>query len=653
MFMRNILKRCFSWLLLGVISFSVLSLSACNEEEGGNTETPAQVAYTDIDLVKNNTSEYSVVIPAGNDETVAFAASELVTFFEQATGYELPIKTDTGVRYDEDQKIISIWETVAWDGVDINLSYDEFGQDGAFLTRKGNQLFLCGAEKWGALNAVYEFLSLQFHYEAYSVDEIYIDRTSDMKLLDLQNVKSIPAIESRGAGAAALSEDPIYATRMRLVLGKRYGMKDNIYADADHSVSRILPRDTYRSKHPDWYAASGQVCLPKYFTDPLFKETFLNNMKAKILEKPESTAYQLGMDDANTTHETPETQEFTDERGGPAGVLMALANAVSKDINAWLAEIGDPRADNFLISILAYIKYETAPVISGEKAGEFLPAHPDVKGGKNVAVMLCLYSMNNIYGADDEGKNMQYSALLKQWSAITENLEIWFYSANYSNFMIPYNNFQSYKDNAIAFEKYNVSYIRENNSPAVQPFRQLRNYIWGKLLWNPHQDVNVLVDNFFYYYYKEAAPYVKEYYDLMRTHYSVLEQQFAEAGKQLPGGMYETAIQAGEQVFTFAFTKKINQIMDKAVEVASQIEDEARRDIILFRTKRESLAPKFFMIDVHQSSLSNNEARHYIDEFEEWSADCGLVQWVENETRSGTLADKIAGWRKNLDMIGG
>lgn len=651
---KNLLKKWFSRLLVCVVSVSALTATACTEETQTADKKPT-TTYTSVDLVADNTSEYTVVIPEEADECIQFAASELVTFFAQATDYTLAVATDENVTYNENGKIISIGETSAWEEAGIELSFDEFGYDGAFLTRKGNQVFLCGAKSYGALNAVYEFLSLQFNYEAYSVDEIYIDQVANAKLVELDDVKDIPAIRTRTSANQNVANSPIYAARLRNAYsgnGRRYGDESGEYSIRAHTIENIMPKGTYQAEHEDWYSADGtQVCIAKYFMDEEFKLTFLTNLKEKILGYPDSTAYQLGMGDNNGVHDRSETAEFTRTHGGNSGVLMMLANDVAKEIKAWLTEIGDPRADVYRISVLAYIKYEAAPVKFNNNTGEYEPVIPEVMADDNVSVMLCPYYAENAYAMTDEEHNSRYATLMKQWSAISDNLEIWFYSTNFRNYMIPYNNFAAYRESCIGWAEYGVTYILENGGTSNNPFQIMKNYVYAKLMWNPYQDYNVLVDNFIYYYYKEAAPYIREYYDLMRINYMVVEKQQAEKGETLPSGMYETALQAGTEVYSVAYTKKINQLIDKALETAESIEDPERRETVLRRVKTEALSPRYFMIQLHSSTIPESETVKYIDQFETWAAEIGMSELSENWRGIGTTAQVIAAWRERLNLI--
>lgn len=647
---KGVFYRGMSFALAAVCVGSSLLLAGCKEEEGTESST-ATLAYTEVDLVKDNFSEYTVVTPSEVNECIQFAVEELTLFFEQATGHVLNVATDASYVYDEAQKIISVGETTVWNECDIELSLAEFGWDGAYITRKGAQVFLCGADDSGTLNSVYEFLEQQFHFEAYAEDVIYIDEVSDAKLLNFNDYKDIPLVRTRTS--SGVSGNPVYAARLRTCAGgngTRYGKEDGEFATYAHSIQYLLPYDDYADEHRDWFSAEGkQVCLPKYFTDEEFKETFLDALKQTILDKPESLAYQLGMNDSNAHHDRPETEAWTAEHGGYGGALMTFANAVARDIKAWLTEIGDKRAETFRISVLAYIKYESAPVTYDAAQGKYVPAHPDVVAEDNVSVMLCPYYASNAYSIDNADKNVRYKNLLEQWSVLTDQLEIWDYTTNFKNYMIPYNNFQTLKENVLAFEKYNVTYVLENGvNGRGMPFQYLRNYVYAKLLWNPHQDYNKLVKDFIYYYYKDAAPYVQEYYDLVRVNYAVVEQQLAEKGESLPSGMYETDKQAGTTVWSLGFTKRVNALMDEAYAAAQNVINEKERDIISFRVKSERLSPRYFLLSLHSTSLTVADFERYIDEFEADGAEVGLTNIAEGGKI--TLASSVASWRARLEL---
>lgn len=633
-------------MLSAIIAFSCM---ACNKDSKEEEKNTGNINETSTMLVKDGESDFVVVKPEKTTTALEFAVSELVNFFADATGCELIVRNDKNYSYDENQKIISVGETNPYRQSGITLDFDEFYEDGAYLETKGNQVFLCGARDTGTINAVYDFLQYHFNFEVYSYDEIYIDRVSEAKLLNFDKVKDIPAIRTRAGGPAAMSSDDLYCVRMRHQKGgngSRYGVGKE-YAAWAHTVQYMVPESKYGETHPEWYGTKNNVALPMYFLDETgeFKNVILDNVKQSILDNPTSTAFQFGMNDNTGNCDNEFTKEWTKARGGYGGALMAFANGVARDIVAWLKEVDPERAEVFRFSILAYISYESAPVKFDEATQKYVPVHPDVVADDNVSVMICPYYANHNYAYDHQ-RNNRYKNCFEQWSVCAKHMEVWYYTTNYSCYMTPFNNFQTLKENALVYRNYNVSYIMDNGTGTnATPFQIMRNYLMSKLWWNPDLDVNKLVDDFIYYYYKDAAPYVKEYYDLIRLNYAALEAQYAEDGKYFPGGMYETDIQAGTTVWSLGFTRKTKSVLEQAAEAASKIKNEVEREKILFRVKCESLTPRFFFLEHHSTTVSVEECKSMIDSFEADASECGLTKWRESK---GDIATKIDEWRTNL-----
>ena len=62
------------------------------------------------------------------------------------------------------------------------------------------------------------------------------------------------------------------------------------------------------------------------------------------------------------------------------------------------------------------------------------------------------------------------------------------------------------------------------------PFDKLRTYLIKELSWDATQNYQVLMNNFFTNYYKEAAPYMKEYFDAIQAQIMVVGQQLENDG---------------------------------------------------------------------------------------------------------------------------
>ena len=73
----------------------ILALAACF----GCAKEPAETQkepLSEIDLVKDGKTEYSILLPEEAEEYEQTAADELRTFFEMATGILLEVNTDAG-----------------------------------------------------------------------------------------------------------------------------------------------------------------------------------------------------------------------------------------------------------------------------------------------------------------------------------------------------------------------------------------------------------------------------------------------------------------------------------------------------------------------------------------------------------------------------
>ena len=162
--------------------------STNNEYAETNSLNYAYVTETDIDLVKDGATDYKVIYPKENTEkALTSAISELTLFFSQATGINLIVEDDENYEWSEDDKIISLGHTTAYEQASAVVEFDTEGMKAtSYLLRTvGNSVFCVGGDMHGTVSAVYRFLSEQFNWETFAADEIVIDEgVKNEKLLE-------------------------------------------------------------------------------------------------------------------------------------------------------------------------------------------------------------------------------------------------------------------------------------------------------------------------------------------------------------------------------------------------------------------------------------------------------------------------------------
>ena len=109
---------------------------------------------------------------------------------------------------------------------------------------------------------------------------------------------------------------------------------------------------------------------------------------------------------------------------------------------------------------------------------------------------------------------------------------VWTYDTQFGYYFIPYNNFGSYVDNFALFADNGVYgvFIQGNSRNTRCTFDAFRAYLISKLSWEKGLTFDELFNRFFDNYYKEAAPYMKTYYNALQARFQDLYIQLDTGG---------------------------------------------------------------------------------------------------------------------------
>ena len=107
---RNWFQKTFS--VIFALFLLMSCFAACKSKTNSETGSDESVIQaTNIDLVKNGTSEYTLVLPALATDYETYAVEEFVSFMKESTGHSFQVITDKDVHFDKTQKVISIGRT--------------------------------------------------------------------------------------------------------------------------------------------------------------------------------------------------------------------------------------------------------------------------------------------------------------------------------------------------------------------------------------------------------------------------------------------------------------------------------------------------------------------------------------------------------------
>ena len=154
-------------------------------------------------FVKDGESEYKIVIPAEANGSEEYAASEIRQYIMMSTGFTLPVVSDEGLTYDENDKVISVGKTVYQKNADLKVDYEKLKTGGYFIKNFGDVYVIDSGSREGVLYGAYEFLNAFFGVEFLTHDDSYIPTTKDVKSFKIDYV-TIPTFPIKWMRAGRL-----------------------------------------------------------------------------------------------------------------------------------------------------------------------------------------------------------------------------------------------------------------------------------------------------------------------------------------------------------------------------------------------------------------------------------------------------------------
>ena len=519
-------------------------------------------ASTPFYLVKDNTSEYTVVIPRNYTEAEEFAAQEFCEFVERATDAVIRITTDDLHSYQKNvSKIISLGNTAALAASEVDTGVGFLNNDGFVIKTEGENLFVFSERDRGTLYGVYELLERFLGIRFVTPDFTHIPKTDEVVLYQMDIVEK-PAFEYRNYYTAQLGEDPLFATRKRMISESTpsvakygYGMTEDFFDTRMHNTHLYVNYDINHSLHPDWFSdyifegpnageidssiQTPEICMTNGITDDgnlsaapeSVAKCMLESLKSNVKAKPNAKYFMIGQMDRTNDNgyqmcSCPRCRRSDRVNGGKSGTLMVLMNVLCDEIEKWAKTefVGQEKEINLVT--FAYQDTQVAPVKNAERGG-YEPFSELVVPHENLYIRLAPINANYYYGMNSDKQQISERQMFLTWSALTKNLFVWDYATNYNEFLWYFPNFGALQDNYKYYRSLGVSYILSQSSyNESQHFQtELKTYVASKLMWNPDVDAEALKEEFILLYYGPAADGVRSFITYMDSFWLLNSQK--------------------------------------------------------------------------------------------------------------------------------
>ena len=441
------------------------------------------------DLAISTLQDWHITVSDDATASERYAAEEFQNGFNQATGLTLPLVTPQD-NANTDRGQIAIAALPALGDEDIQ------------ITVESGQVQICGGVPRGVLYAVYQFLEELVGIRFLTAEHTHIPDASALKIPCGRYTYS-PPFSFRWSYYRENSEDPTFAAKRKV----------NTVTDAEnlggktqqqlinHSFHALVPYSTYGESHPEYYAlvdgkrdtnthgGGPQLCV----TNPEVIEVAAASATQQLTERPEATNISVSQADTAAYCRCEVCETLNTAEGTPMGSQLMFVNAVAERI-----EKAHPHVK---VGTLAYWYTRKPP--------------KTVKPRHNVQIQLCSIECCTLHAIDnpDCEQNQAFCRDTNEWGKICDDIWIWNYNTNFRSYDLPFPNLRSIEPNVRYFLRNNAKgiFMQANGNGLTGEFSDLRNYLISHLIWNPHLDSEILLNEFVNLHYEAAAPPILEY----------------------------------------------------------------------------------------------------------------------------------------------
>ena len=349
-----------------------------------------------ITIAGADISEFTVVRPADANENVDFAISELTRLVEKATGVKLPVA-----------------QSASGHKITFTLSDDaKYEEDGYTYEVKGGDLNFTGAVERGAMNGVWRFLEKELDWNGLMFGDSVLAEAAHVDIPDGTNRSETPAFtfydpyRNHYRSYINDSTPPSFAQSSYGPITKAcHGIQSHAFCDEDYHSRQIC----YTSE------ARYEECLENV-TAYIEREIDAGNEPGKGLKY-----IDIAQGDTETFCNCKDCRAVFKEEGGNAGAMLRFSNRLADEIN------GTYHGIYFLV--FAYAGTNVAPLIT--RPNEWIYVTFCFDGNctnHKIDGSECTEKIG--LGNREKRDNALYVEWLKGWTALTDNVYVWYYALN-------------------------------------------------------------------------------------------------------------------------------------------------------------------------------------------------------------------------------
>ncbi|RIJ48035.1 DUF4838 domain-containing protein [Maribellus luteus] len=492
-------------------------------------------------LFKDRATPYRIIVAADASESEQWAAQELQHWLAKISKATFPIKTDDEEITGHEIIVGYNKRSLALLGGNVEIPAET---DDSYVYQNINEnILLLGGKQRGAMYAVFSFLENELGCRWYTSRVSVIPEWNDYTFKYLNHAES-PSIRVRNDFYHEAFE-PVWAARNKvngaMNFREQHGGVEGYWGV--HTFYQFMPPSEFFGAHPEYYSLidgkrtheRAQLCL----TNPDVLDIITERLKKVMRENPGSLIYSVSQNDWYSPCQCEKCQSIVKEEKSESGLMIWFVNQVAERIK-----------DEFpgkYVGTLAY-QYTRKPP-------------QNIKPRENVVVRLCSIECCFAHDFKSCPQNKDFLEDLQGWAAIAPHMYIWDYVVSFTEYVLPFPNFNVLQPNIKTFQENNAIGIMEQAAYQSRggEFAELRAYLIAKLLWNSEIDVNTVVDDFMAGYYGRSGQYIRSYFDLLQNIVT-------------PETHFGCYLRHDDNLFTSEFAIEAEKLLDKAERVADNDE---------------------------------------------------------------------------------
>jgi hypothetical protein len=447
----------------------------------------------------------AIVLAVDADPAEKTAAAELALYLEKVTGARFRILGENDGRPEGPAFFVGATRVARQRGVDPR----RMGGEEWAVRASGGVIVLAGGRPRGTLYAVYHFLEDELGIRWWNAFEESVPRHRTLRIGDIE-LRGHPAFAHRDLAFAGGPAEFLVRNRVNGATTHISTSFGGYQAFATpwfvHSFYRVVPPEEYFEPHPEYFSERAgfrspsrmQLCLtnpdlPAIVTAKLLPFADAAAAKARESGAPLARFLDVSQNDWGGRCLCDRCQAAVRRDGSEAGPLLTLLNDVARRLSRDHPEM--------MLTTLAYTYTMDPPV--------------NVRADDHVVVRLTGYGKRDFSRGILAPENTVFRNAVLGWSRVASKLWIWDYGVVFFDEVernLPIPSYRYYAEDFRFYRDHGVSGIFvQHPFPIAADLRDLKLWLYLKLMESPDLDQGALIREFTGRYYGAAARWIRAY----------------------------------------------------------------------------------------------------------------------------------------------